>query len=122
MASLAVSAPWRRALMAWTALFTTELLALCRSWVLRGWLIALALAEFFMLTRALLRAPGDVYKRQFQLIVTRHNSAANWLSSFIFATSEYVGHVTGDVQHLNRLRHNGTGGRDRFTACGANAA
>ena len=44
--------------MAWTALFTTELLALCRSWVLRGWLIALALAEFFMLTRALLRAPG----------------------------------------------------------------
>ena len=44
--------------MAWTALFTTELLALCRSWVLRGWLIALGLAEFFMLTRALLRGPG----------------------------------------------------------------
>ncbi len=40
--------------MAWTALFTTELLALSRSWVLRGWLIALGLAEFFMLTRALL--------------------------------------------------------------------
>jgi ABC-type transport system involved in multi-copper enzyme maturation permease subunit len=45
--------------MAWTALFTTELLALSRSWVLRGWLIALGLAEFFMLTRALLRAPGS---------------------------------------------------------------
>lgn len=38
--------------MAWTALFKAELAALSRSWVLRGWLIALVLAEFFGLTQA----------------------------------------------------------------------
>lgn len=41
-------------LMAWTALFKTELLALTRSWVLRGWLIALAVTEFFTLTIGLM--------------------------------------------------------------------
>ena len=44
------------ALMAWTALFKTELLALTRSWVLRGWLIALALTEFFILAGSLQRS------------------------------------------------------------------
>ncbi len=39
--------------MAWTALFKTELQALTRSWVLRGWLIALALTEFFILAGSL---------------------------------------------------------------------
>lgn len=38
--------------MAWSALFKAELAALSRSWVLRGWLIALVLAEFFGLTQA----------------------------------------------------------------------
>lgn len=35
--------------MAWTALFKTELQALTRSWVVRGWLIALVLTELFTL-------------------------------------------------------------------------
>lgn len=35
--------------MAWTALFKTELQALTRSWVVRGWIIALVLAELFTL-------------------------------------------------------------------------
>lgn len=42
--------------MAWAALFKAELLTLGRSWVLRGWLIALALTEFFGLTSALAAA------------------------------------------------------------------
>jgi hypothetical protein len=39
--------------MASTALLKADLVALSKSWVLRGWLIALALAEFFGLTIAL---------------------------------------------------------------------
>ena len=42
--------------MASSALFQAELLALSRSWVLRGWLIALALTEFFMLSSTLLQS------------------------------------------------------------------
>src|ERR1035438_8284496 len=78
MASLAVSAPWRRALMAWTALFTTELLALCRSWVLRGWLIALSLAEFVTLTHALLRAPGNAVPASTVLATTLDGFLLVW--------------------------------------------
>ena len=63
--------------MAWTALFTTELLALCRSWVLRGWLIALALAEFFMLTRALL-APGHAVPASNVLAMTLDGFLLVW--------------------------------------------
>ena len=46
---------FRRPLMASSALFKAELLALSRSWVLRGWLIALALTEFFVLSLSLLQ-------------------------------------------------------------------
>ncbi len=41
--------------MASSALFKAELLTLSRSWVLRGWLIALALTEFFVLSITLLQ-------------------------------------------------------------------
>ena len=47
------SAAFRRTLMAWTALFKTELQALTRSWVVRGWIIALVLAERGHLWRTL---------------------------------------------------------------------
>jgi ABC-type transport system involved in multi-copper enzyme maturation permease subunit len=40
--------------MASSALFKTELLTLSRSWVLRGWVIALGLTEFFVLTGTML--------------------------------------------------------------------
>ncbi len=42
--------PWRRTLLASTALIKADIAQLARSWVLRGWLIALALAEFFTIT------------------------------------------------------------------------
>lgn len=42
--------------MAWAALFKAELLALSKSWVLRGWIIALLLTEFFGLTSGLAAA------------------------------------------------------------------
>lgn len=41
--------------MAWGALFKAELFALSSSWVLRGWIIALGLTEFFLLSGTLLR-------------------------------------------------------------------
>jgi ABC-type transport system involved in multi-copper enzyme maturation permease subunit len=56
MASLVHKAPYQRSLMAWWALFKMELLALTRSWVLRGWLIALVLTEFFTLSGVLLQS------------------------------------------------------------------
>ena len=64
--------------MAWTALFTTELLALCRSWVLRGWLIALSLAEFVTLTHALLRAPGNAVPASTVLATTLDGFLLVW--------------------------------------------
>jgi ABC-type transport system involved in multi-copper enzyme maturation permease subunit len=64
--------------MAWTALFTTELLALSRSWVLRGWLIALGLAEFFALTHALLRAPGNAVPASSVLATTLDGFLLVW--------------------------------------------
>ena len=41
--------------MAWSALFQAEFISLTRSWVLRGWLIALALTEFVVLFSNLLQ-------------------------------------------------------------------
>jgi ABC-type transport system involved in multi-copper enzyme maturation permease subunit len=41
--------------MAWSALFKAELLALSRSWVLRGWLIALGLTEFVVLSGTMMQ-------------------------------------------------------------------
>ncbi len=40
--------------MAWTALIKADLLALSKSWVLRGWLIALAATQFFGLMMAVM--------------------------------------------------------------------
>ena len=42
--------------MAWSVLLKADLNSLAHSWVLRGWIIALALTEFFTLTHALVGA------------------------------------------------------------------
>ncbi|MDH7568665.1 MAG: Ig-like domain-containing protein [Armatimonadota bacterium] len=53
MGSLAPAGRLRRPLRAWAALLKADLDQLSKSWVLRGWVAALALTAFFGLVRAL---------------------------------------------------------------------
>jgi ABC-type transport system involved in multi-copper enzyme maturation permease subunit len=51
--------PARRSLQASLAIFKTDVSSLARSWVLRGWIIALALAEFFLIATTIIGAKGS---------------------------------------------------------------
>jgi ABC-type transport system involved in multi-copper enzyme maturation permease subunit len=53
MDSLVHSTRSLRPLRAWAALLKADLIAIGKSWVLRGWIIALTLVEFFWLTTTL---------------------------------------------------------------------
>lgn len=68
--------------MAWAALLKADIVALSRSWVFRGWLIALALTMFFGLTAALAAGRGGAVPAS--VLTTMH------LSGFLVVWSMVV--------------------------------
>lgn len=68
--------------MASMALLKADLVALSKSWVLRGWLIALALTEFWVLTTTMAASRG--------VLVPASSVLANSLNMYLFIWSTFI--------------------------------
>jgi hypothetical protein len=91
MASHAHTAPAKRAALALTALLKADLAGLARNWVLRGWLIALVLVQFFALASTLAGGRGAGIPASVIVTATLSGFLLVWSTLIIVLSAGSVG-------------------------------